>query len=134
MDGTGAVAIPAGTQANLRVVTINGGGVAKGQNLTLDLDSVNLNGKQYRVDTSSVTEGGKSNVGLNGKTAAYAGGGVLGALLGGAFGDGRGAGIGAAAGAGGGILTQLLTKGKKVKVPAESTLTFRLTQALILQP
>ena len=135
LDATGAVAIPAGTQANLRVMAIDGGGVAKGQDLTLDLDSVNFNGKQYRVDTSSVTEGGKSNVGMNRKTAAYAaGGGVLGAVLGGVFGGGRGAGIGAAAGAGGGVLTQLLTHGKKVKVPAESTLTFRLTQALSLQP
>jgi hypothetical protein len=132
LDDTGAVAIPAGTQANLRVVAINSGGATKGQDLTLDLDSVNLNGKQYRVDTSSVTEGSQSNVGMNRKTAEYAaGGGVLGVVLGGVFGGGRGAGIGAAAGAGGGVLTQLFTHGQKVKVPAESTLTFQLTQALV---
>ena len=135
LDSTGAVAIPAGTQVNLRVVAINSGGVTKGQDLTLDLDSVNLNGTPYRVDTSSVTEGSQSNVGMNRKTAEYAaGGGVLGAVLGGVFGGGRGAGIGAAAGAGGGVLTQLFTHGKKVKVPAESTLTFQLTQALVLHP
>jgi hypothetical protein len=135
LDGTGAVAIPAGTNANLQIVNASQGGALKGQDLTLNLYSVDLNGQQYRVDTSSVTENGKSNIGMNRTTAEYAGGGgVLGALLGAAFGGGRGAGIGALAGAGGGVITQLFTHGKQVKVPAETTLTFRLTQTLVLHP
>ncbi|MDE3188405.1 MAG: hypothetical protein KGM96_12905 [Acidobacteriota bacterium] len=72
---------------------------------------------------------------MNRKTAEYAGGGAaLGALLGAAFGGGRGAGIGALAGVGGGALTQLLTHGKQVKVPAETILNFQLVQTLVLHP
>jgi outer membrane lipoprotein SlyB len=135
VDSTGAVAIPAGTKAKLQILQANSGGFLKGQNLALDLYSVDINGRQYRVDTSSVTENSKSNVGMNRTTAEYAGGGgVLGALLGAAFGGGRGAGIGALAGAGGGVVTQLFTHGKQVKVPAETTLTFQLTQTLVLHP
>jgi hypothetical protein len=39
-----------------------------------------------------------------------------------------------AAGAGGGALTQLFTRGKRVKVPAETTMTFRLDRTLVLSP
>ncbi len=135
VDGTGAVVVPAGTHAKLQIENTKSGGLLKGQGLVLDLYSINVNGKDYRVDTSSVTEGSKSNIGMNRTTAEYAGGGsVLGALLGAAFGGGRGAGIGALAGAGGGLATQLFTHGRLVKIPAETTLTFQLTQTLVLHP
>jgi hypothetical protein len=62
------------------------------------------------------------------------GGSALGALLGGIFGGGKGAGIGALAGAGGGFATQAFTRGKQVRVPAESQLRFRLERNLLLQP
>jgi hypothetical protein len=136
VDGSGAVAIPAGTAAQLQLVDMSQNGSSQGKDLVLDLYSVDINGKQYRVDTSSVTEGKSgSGIGMNRKTAEYAGGGAaLGALLGAAFGGGRGAGIGALAGVGGGALTQLLTHGKQVKVPAETVLTFQLVQTLVLHP
>lgn len=136
VDGTGAVAIPAGTAAQLQLVDASQAGSSQGKELALDLYSVDLNGRTYRVDTSSVTEGKSgSGIGMNRKTAEYAGGGAaLGALLGAAFGGGRGAGIGALAGVGGGALTQLLTHGKQVKVPAETVLTFQLVQTLVLHP
>jgi hypothetical protein len=38
------------------------------------------------------------------------------------------------AGAGGGALTQLFTRGKQISVPAETVLTFRLEQTLVLHP
>ena len=40
----------------------------------------------------------------------------------------------AASGAGGGFLTQLFTRGKHVKVPAETVLHSRLERPLVLQP
>ena len=136
MDGNGNVAIAAGTGAQLQILntaTSNTGGSAQSGPLMLDLYSVNVNGKQYRVDTSSVTDSAKSGIGMNLKTGEYAGGGgALGALLGAAFGGGKGAGIGALVGAGGGVLTQALTHGKQVKIPAETTLTFQLVQTLVL--
>lgn len=137
LDGTGAVAIPAGTPAKLQLVDTNqSNNSSQGKNLVIDLYSVDLNGQTYRVDTSSVEEGKNgAGFGMNRKTAEYAGGGgALGALLGAAFGGGRGAGIGALAGAGGGALTQFLTRGKQVKIPAETVLSFQLVQTLVMHP
>ena len=47
-------------------------------------------------------------------------------------GGGRGAAIGAIAGAATGAGVQVLTRGKEVRVPAETVLTFRLDQPLQL--
>lgn len=149
MDGNGQVAIPAGTSAKLQLLdtAANTQGNYSQNNysqnssssskiLMLDLYSVTVRGKEYRVDTTSVTDNGTgAGVGVNKKTGEFAGGGgALGALLGAAFGGGKGAGIGALLGAGGGVLTQVLTSGKQVKIPAETTLTFQLTQTLVLHP
>ncbi len=135
IDSSGRVAIPAGTHAKLVVSNIRGGGAVRSPELVLDLYSVEIRGEQYRVDTSSVTENNKSGLGLNRRTAEWTGGGAgIGALLGAVFGGGQGAGIGAAAGAGGGALTQLFTRGKQIKVPAETALTFRLERTLVLHP
>lgn len=132
-DAEGTVAIPAGASAKLVVENTTGGGVGGSPDLVLDLYSVEVNGQEYRVDSSTVKESSRRGLGLNRRTAEFAGGGAgIGALLGAVFGGGRGAGIGAAAGAGGGALTQLFTRGKQVKVPAETALTFRLDRTLVL--
>lgn len=135
MGSSGRVAIPQGTHAKLVVSNVRSGGAVSSADLILDLYSIELDGVEYRVDSSSVTEGNKSGLGANRRTAVFAGGGAgLGALMGAVFGGGRGAGIGALAGAGGGALTQLFTRGKKISVPAETSLTFRLEQTLVLHP
>jgi outer membrane lipoprotein SlyB len=134
-DSRGGIAIPSGTQAKLVVNQINSGGAVHTPELVLDLYSVVLNGRAFRTITSNVIEKGRATVGANQRTAVYAGAGAgLGALLGGIFGGGQGAGIGAAAGAGGGALTQLFTRGKRVTVPAETTIIFRLDRTLVLRP
>lgn len=131
----GNVAIPAGSPAQLVVLNMNRGGFAGSPELALDLFGVRVNGREYRVDTSDLEVSNKKGFGANRRTAEFLGGGAgLGALLGGIFGGGEGAGIGAAAGAGAGFLTQVFTRGKVVKVPAESTLTFRLDRTLVLRP
>ncbi|MBZ5722786.1 MAG: hypothetical protein LAO03_20800 [Acidobacteriia bacterium] len=58
---------------------------------------------------------------------------VLGTLIGAIAGGGKGAAIGAAAGAATGAGAEVLTRGKSVKVPAETTLRFKLDQPLVLQ-
>ncbi len=134
VDSTGSVGIPSGTRAHVKVIDLNQG-TGKSPNLALALASVTLNGTVYKLDSSSVVETGKAGYGMNKKTAEYAGGGAgLGALLGAVFGGGRGAGIGALAGGGAGALTQYLTRGKRVHVPAEATLTFQLQRTMILHP
>ncbi len=134
-DGAGGVAIPRGTPAKLVVRNIDSGGAVHSAELVLDLYSIYQGGKEYRVIASDLEETNGKGVGVNRRTAEFGGVGAgLGALLGAAFGGGEGAAIGAASGAGGGLVTQVFTRGKQVKVPAEAQLTFRLDRTLVLRP
>jgi outer membrane lipoprotein SlyB len=132
LDGSGAVAIPRGSNAQLVIVSASKGGRIRGaSDLTLTLGSVTVGGQRYEVDSGNLQQSGKSGVGANKRTAEYTGGGAgLGAIIGAIAGGGKGAAIGAGAGAGAGALTQILTKGKAIRVPAESVLTFKLDKAL----
>jgi hypothetical protein len=133
-DSARGIAIPRGTRAKLVVRNIASGGAVHSPELALDLFSVDLGGKEYRVDTTDVDVNSGRGVGANCRTLEYGGGGAgFGALMGAIFGGGRGAGIGAAAGAGAGLLTQIFTRGKTVKVPAETTMRFRLDRTLVLK-
>jgi hypothetical protein len=130
-DASGIVAIPRGSDAELIV--------RQGSNreLLLDLESVTVGGHRYSVDVDSnhVTSEQRDNVGKNQRTAKYVGtGAAIGAIIGAIAGGGKGAAIGAAAGAGAGAGTQILTRGKAVRVPAEALLTFRLEQPIAVGP
>jgi hypothetical protein len=134
MDMAGNVVIPAHSPAKLLILAESRGAVGS-PNLYLDLDTVSINGRMHRVYTSELKESDSKGFGKNSRTAEFLGGGAaVGGLLGAIFGGGRGAAIGAASGAGGGFVTQLFTRGKYVKVPAETTLHFRLERPLVLQP
>jgi len=132
LDASGAVVIPRGSRAQLTIVSASRGGRIQGaSDLVLDLKSVSVGGRRYAVDAADVRQRGKSGLGANKRTATYTGGGAaLGAIIGAIAGGGKGAAIGAGAGAGAGALTQVLTKGKAIRVPAESVLTFRLDKPL----
>ena len=131
-DANGDVVIPRGSNARVVIRSASKGGKIRGaSDLALDLQSVTINGRQHTVDTVDVTKQGKSGVGANRRTAEYTGGGAaLGAIIGAIAGGGKGAAIGAGAGAGAGALTQILTKGRAIKVPVESVLTFSLDKPL----
>ena len=134
LDTAGGIAIPAGSPARLLILDASRGAVGS-PDLILDLDSVTIKGRAHRVYSSELKESNRKGLGANKRTAEMLGGGAaIGSLMGAIFGGGRGAGIGAAAGAGGGFLTQLLTRGKQVKVPAETELHFRLERTLVLHP
>jgi len=101
--------------------------------LTLDLDSITVNGQRFGVQTENTVAPSqeKQGIGANKRTGKYVGGGAaIGAIVGAIAGGGKGAAIGAGVGAGAGAGTQILTKGKSVNVPAESLLTYRLSQPL----
>jgi hypothetical protein len=104
------------------------------RDLELGLQSIRINGQSYRVETGTVTESGREGIGMNRRTATMVGGGAaLGTLIGAVAGGVKGAVVGAAVGAAAGAGTQVLTRGKEVSVPAESVLTFRLDQPLMLR-
>jgi hypothetical protein len=133
-DSAGGIVIPRGTRAKLVVRNITAGGAVHSPELALDLFSVDIGGKEFRVDTSDVDITSGRRVGANKRTLEYGGGGAgFGALMGAIFGGGKGAGIGAAAGAGAGLLTQIFTRGRQVKVPSETTMRFRLDRTLVLK-
>jgi hypothetical protein len=131
LDRDGEVAVPEGSTVELLARK-------SGDEMTLDLESVTVNGQRYAVlaDTSTVgtsgqLEAGARTIGANRDTATYVGGGaLLGAIVGAVAGGGKGAAIGAAVGAGAGAAAQIITKGKSVYLPAESLVTFRLARRL----
>jgi len=132
LDASGTVAIPRRSTAQLVIVSASRGGQFRGaSDLQLDLTSVTVEGRRYQVDAANLQQSGNKGFGANKRTATYTGGGAaIGAIIGAIAGGGKGAAIGAGAGAGAGALTQVLTKGKAIRVPAESVLTFRLDQPL----
>lgn len=131
-DANGDVVIPRGANADIVIKSASKGGRFRGaSDLVLDLKSVTIGGRRYAVETADISRQGKSGIGANKRTAEYTGGGAaLGALIGAIAGGGKGAAIGAGAGAGAGAITQIVTKGRSIKVPVESILTFKLDQPL----
>jgi hypothetical protein len=131
-DADGAVVIPRGANAAIVIRSASKGGHFRGtSDLVLDLASVAIDGRQYRLETVNLSQHGREGVGKNKRTAEFTGGGAaLGAIIGAIAGGGKGAAIGAGSGAGAGALTQILTRGGSIKVPVESVLTFRLEQPL----
>lgn len=134
LDNSGYVTIPKGSDARLVIRSVSGGSITSSSDLVLDVDSLTVSGTKYTVSTGDLTQKGGDGVGANKKTAIMVGGGAaVGTIIGAIVGGGKGAAIGAAIGAGGGAGAEILTKGKQVRVPAETILNFRLDQDLRLQ-
>jgi hypothetical protein len=130
-DNTGKVAVPKGSSAEIVILSASKGGKIRGaSDLVLALKSLTAHGKKYSVDSEEIVKE-RQGIGANKRTAEFTGGGAaVGALIGAIAGGGKGAAVGAASGAGAGALTQILTKGKSIKVPVETVLPFRLDKPL----
>jgi len=128
----GKVVVHAGAQALGRVVQAVPQGRFKGAAvLRLVLESVSVNGDSYDVQTSSFSRYQK---GKGKRTATFIGGGAGGgALIGGLAGGGKGALIGAALGAGAGTAGAAYTGEKEIVLPAESALSFKLSEPLTIK-
>jgi hypothetical protein len=128
IDTDGNVAIPKGSNATLVIKDVSGQGKMQGRSeLVLDVGSVSVAGRTYRLETTDLVERGKEGVGTNKRTAIFAGGGsALGGLIGALAGGGKGAAIGALSGAAAGTATQAVTRGRGVRVPSETILNFTL--------
>jgi hypothetical protein len=125
----GKVAIPANAEATGTVVeAVPRGRFKGGARLRLALNSLRFGGNTYNVEAAAVTQ---SMQGKGKRSAVAIGGGAgLGALIGGLAGGGKGAAIGAVAGAGAGTAGAVFTGNKDIVLPAESALSFKLTQPL----
>jgi len=128
LDKSGQVAIPRGSTATLVVRDSRAQGRVEGQSaLAVDVASIRVDGRVYRLETSDFVEKGRQGLGANRRTAEFAGGGgAFGSIIGAIAGGGKGAAIGALSGAAAGAATQSLSRGKGVLIPAETVLNFSL--------
>src|SRR5690348_15359531 len=132
-DQHGNVLVPKGSPVALTIASVKNPTLGENQ-AELALHSITIHGRRYLVSTNTVAQQGTGGLGKNKKTAEMVGGGaLLGTVIGAVAGGGKGAAIGAVLGGAGGAGAQVLTKGKQVKVPAESVLTFQLSQPIRLQ-
>jgi len=127
------VVIPKGAAVKGVILKAESAGRIKGEGaLILQLTSLTLQGKSYRIATDHAMQQSKSR----GKRSAamIGGGGAAGALIGGLAGGGKGAAIGALAGAGAGTAGATMTGKRDMVIPAETILDFKLTAPLTLPP
>jgi hypothetical protein len=123
LEVDGNVIAPKGADAIVRLAGEKDSGKLTGRTvLTISLESVNIDGRQVPIRTSSVSQESKSRGARTAKSAA--GVGAIGAIIGAIAGGGKGAAIGAGAGAAAGAGGQVFMKGQRVKVPSETVLTF----------
>jgi hypothetical protein len=127
----GRVLVPAGTRFTGHVTTAQASGRLKGKaQLGLALDSFQLNGRNYPIETSSVDRLSSSHKKRN--SWLIGGGAGVGAAIGAIAGGGAGALIGGGAGAGAGTAGAALTGKKEVGIAAETPLRFTLLGAVQL--
>ena len=127
----GQTVIPQGADSVVVLAYSQESGKIEGKTvLTLQLKSVSVNGRTYATTTSAVAKASSSRTKRSGEVIG--GTAALGAIIGAIAGGGRGAAIGAGSGAAVGTVAQVATSGQKVKVPAETQLTFALQNALDL--
>jgi hypothetical protein len=121
----GDVVIPRGADALVKLVEAKEAGKLTGRaELTLQLQSVTVDGRVIQINTQNITQESDAR---GKRTATKAGGGaVLGAIIGGLAGGAGGAAAGAAAGGAAGAGVEAVSKGPKVKIPSETRLTFVL--------
>ncbi len=130
-DADGAVLIPRGANAHLVIKSATKGGRFRGtSDLVLDLVAVSIDGQQYGLDASDISQKGHSGIGGNKRTGEFAGGGAaVGAIIG-AIAGRRQRGI---------DRRRLRRRCRRahadsdqgsIKVPAETVLTFKLDSAL----
>jgi len=130
----GRLAIPKGARATGVVRDAKSAGKFKGGAvLAISLTSVTVRNSSYDLLTTTHTQ---TSTGKGKRTAGLiGGGGAAGALIGGLAGGGKGAAIGALAGAGAGTGGAALTgNNREISLPAETPVSFKLTQPVEIKP
>lgn len=119
------VAIPAGAEATIEVVSIQ-----SGQGMALRLRQIDIGGNVYGTSTEYADIAAQGTSKQKKAVRRGVGLGALGAGIGAIAGGGTGAAIGAVVGGGGGAATAIGAKGKQIAVPSETRLIFALKAPL----
>jgi len=125
------VVVKKGADARLKLVNEQESGKFSGKaGLTVQLVSINVDGRNIPVNSSDVSEYSGSRGARTAKSAAAVG--AVGAIIGAIAGGGKGAAIGAGAGAAAGAGAQTVMKGQQVRIPSETVLTFTTQKTVSL--
>ncbi len=129
----GVLAIPRGATVRGVVTKSKNAGVVSGApELALKLNTLELGGQSYELDSDAYDVKGPNKTGHT--VGSAVGGAIFGALIGGAVGGGGGAAIGAGAGAVGGTAASAATPGPRVWIPTEALMNFHLNAPITVTP
>jgi hypothetical protein len=121
-NASGRVIIPERSSAQLMIRQMSSGGTSGSPEMVLDIQSITVDGRRYLVGTTDLTREGDPGIGKKKRTSETTGeGAAIGTIIGAIAGGDAGAG-------------EVLTRGRDVRVPAETVLTVRLVMAVTLQP
>jgi hypothetical protein len=129
------VIVPKNANISIKLLDAASAGKMKGKSeIQIGLDSVEVQGKRYPLQSSTYEEAGKSQGKQTAKKVGI--GAVAGTAIGAIAGGGKGAAIGAAVGGGAGLATQAFKKGDKLQIPSETKIDFTLEKSVqvTLQP
>jgi hypothetical protein len=129
----GKSVVPAGSSVSGTVTEAHKAGRFKGgATLDIALNTIAIGSHTYQISTLTMSQTSK---GKGKRTAVMAGGGAgVGALIGGLAGGGKGAVVGALVGGGAGTAGAGLTGNRDISMPAESAVSFQMTNSLKLPP
>ena len=123
------VVVPKNANVSIKLLDAASAGKVKGKSeIQIGLDSVEVQGKHYPLQSSTYEEAGKSQGKQTAKKVGIGAG--IGTAIGAIAGGGKGAAIGAAVGGGAGLATQAFKKGDKLVVPSETKIDFTLEKAV----
>lgn len=127
------LAIPRGALLTGTVVDMKKpGSLAGSGELSLQITSINLSGRQYPLQTDVWSSKEPNKAGYTARNTA--GGAVVGAIIGGIIGRGAGAAAGAVIGGGAGMLASAHSNGPRVILPPETLLNFHVAMPVAVQP
>jgi BON domain/YMGG-like Gly-zipper len=123
------VVVPKNANISIKLLDAASAGKVKGKSeIQIGLDSVEVQGKRYPLQSTTYEEAGKSQGKQTAKKVGIGAG--VGTAIGAIAGGGKGAAIGAAVGGGAGLATQAFKKGDKLQIPPETKIDFTLEKAV----